>query len=77
MITTTAAMRSRRRHCMDNNQDKEYYIKTDGTYHKGQNIFYKGDEARILDLKPVFTIKIKGKSQVICGNILLKDICLK
>ena len=61
---------------MDNNQDKEYSLKTDQTYRKGQSIFYKGDEARILDVKPVFIIKIKGKSKVICGDVLLNDVCL-
>lgn len=36
-------------------QDKEYSLKTDAAFRKGQSIFYKGDEAKVLDVKPVFT----------------------
>lgn len=42
-------------------------------YHRGQHIFYKGEDAQVLEIKPVFTIRIKGKSHVICGNIF-KDV---
>ena len=57
--------------------DKECFLKTDSAYRKGQSIYYKGDEAKILDVKPVFTIKIKGKSHIMCGDILVNDVCLK
>ena len=57
--------------------DKECSLKADSAYRKGQSIYYKGDEAKILDVKPVLTIKIKGKSHLICGNVLLNDVCLK
>ena len=57
--------------------DKECFLKTDSPYRTGQSIYYKGDEAKILAVKPVFTIKIKGKTQIVCGNILLNDVCLK
>jgi len=57
--------------------DKKFSLKADSAYRKGQSIYYKGDEAKILAVKPVFTIKIKGKTQIVCGNILLNDVCLK
>ena len=60
---------------MFNHQDEEYIITSDTTYYKGQTINFQGIEAMILDVKPVLTIKIKGKNQIICGNALLKDIC--
>ena len=43
-------------------------------FHKGQKIIYKGEEASVLDVKPVFTIKVKGKNTVVCGNVLLNDV---
>jgi hypothetical protein len=43
-------------------------------FHKGQKIIYKGEEASVLDVKPVFTIKVKGKNMVVCGNVLLNDV---
>ena len=43
-------------------------------FHKGQSIIYKGEEASVLDVKPVFTIKVKGKNMVVCGNVLLNDV---
>lgn len=46
--------------------------KTD--FHKGQRIIYKGEEASVLDVKPVFTIKVKGRNMVVCGNVLLNDV---
>ena len=62
---------------MANDQDKEYSMKTDENFQKGQNILYQGEEAKILDVKPVLTIKLESKNQILCGDILLKDICLK
>ena len=62
---------------MADSQNREYSVKTDTTHSKGQYIFYKGDEAKILDVKPVFTIKIEGKNKIVCGNAILKDVCLK
>ena len=44
-------------------------FKADQLYRPGQHIIYKGEDARILEVKPVFTIRISGKSHVICGNI--------
>jgi hypothetical protein len=43
--------------------------KVNQLYHIGQHIVYKGEDAQVLETKPVFTIRIKGKSHVICGNI--------
>ena len=61
---------------MANDHYNGYALRTGTTYRKGQSIFYKGDKAIILDVKPVFIIKIKGKSKVICGDALLNDVCL-
>jgi len=44
-------------------------LKADQRYRPGQHVFYKGEDARVLEVKPVFTIRISGKSHVICGNI--------
>lgn len=44
-------------------------LKADQLYRRGQHVFYKGEDARVLEVKPVFTIRISGKSHVICGNI--------
>ena len=41
---------------------------------KGQKIFYRGEEARVIDVTPVVVIKIKSKNELVCRNIL-KDIC--
>ena len=45
--------------------------KTDGMYQKGQRIIYKGEEAEVLAITPVFVIKVTGKNRVVCGNILI------
>ena len=62
---------------MPNNQDREYSMKTNKTFQKGQNILYKGDEAKIINVIPMLTIKLESKNQIICGDVLLGDICLK
>jgi len=46
----------------------------DYIFHKGQSIIYHGEEARVLNVRPVFIIKIKDKHQVICGDQLLNDV---
>ena len=38
--------------------------------HEGQKIVYNGKEAFVIKLKPVIVLKIKGKSEIICGNVL-------
>lgn len=62
---------------MANSKSSAYAVTTEQTYCKGQYIFYQGDEAKILDVKPVFTIKLEGKNKIICGNAILQDVCLK
>lgn len=47
--------------------------KADKRYRRGQHIVYKGEDAQVLEVNPVFTIRISGKSHVICGNIF-KDV---
>lgn len=53
----------------ENHEVKESSQETSELYHRGQYILYKGEDAQVLEVKPVFTIRIKGKSHVICGNI--------
>jgi hypothetical protein len=60
-----------------NNLGKIYSIKTSELYHKGQKIIYKGAEAIVLDINPVFVIKVIGNHQVVCGNILDDVISLQ
>ena len=47
----------------------------DCIFHKGQSIIYQGEEASVINVRPVFIIKIKDKNQVICGDHLLDDVC--
>jgi len=54
---------------VDNYEVKESAVKVNELYHRGQIIVYKGEDAQVLEVKPVFTIRIKGKSHVVCGNI--------
>jgi hypothetical protein len=56
------------------NLHKKHSLMEEGGFHKGQRIIYKGEEASVLDVKPVFTIKVKGKNMVVCGNALLNDV---
>ena len=44
-------------------------INKDALFHKGQRVFYKGREAKVINVDPVFTIRIEGEYQIICGNI--------
>ena len=60
---------------MADSRSSAYSDKTDQTYCKGQCILYKGSQAMILDVHPVFTIKIKGENKIICGNAILPDVC--
>jgi len=54
---------------IDKHEVKDPAIKEHLIYHRGQHVVYKGEDAQVLEIKPVFTIRIKGKSHVICGNI--------
>ena len=47
----------------------------DYIFHKGQRVIYQGEEANVINVRPVFIIKIKDKNQVICGDHLLDDVC--
>ena len=40
------------------------------TYQKGQKIFFKGEEAIVLEVEPVFTVQVIGKNHIVCGNIM-------
>jgi hypothetical protein len=48
-------------------------LKRDMILHKGEKVIYKGQEASVVEVKPVLTIRIKGEVHVVCGNIL-KDV---
>jgi hypothetical protein len=62
--------RTRRRYYMDDETlHKENSIRK-GDFHRGQKLIYKGEEAEVLGVNPVFVIKVTGKNQVVCGNIL-------
>ena len=39
-------------------------------FHKGQKILYKGEDAHVIEVEPVLTIRIDDKYHVICGNLL-------
>ena len=49
---------------------KEEIAKSERIFRKGEKILYKGQEASVVEVKPVLTIRIKGEVHVICGNIL-------
>ena len=60
--------------------DNEYLYekisnRKDCRFYKGQSIIYQGEEASVINVRPVFIIKIKDKNQVICGDHLLDDVC--
>ena len=39
-------------------------------FYRGQRVIYQGQEAKVVNINPVFTIKIEGKHEIICGNIV-------
>ena len=45
-------------------------------FHRGQTVIYQGEEARVLDVEPVMTIKIKNSNCIVCGNTLQDDLSL-
>ena len=45
-------------------------IYEDASFYKGQRVIYQGREAKILNVNPVFTIRIEGEHEIICGNIV-------
>jgi hypothetical protein len=51
-----------------------YFAEIKRMYQRGQRIIYEGNEAEIIEISPVFTIRIVGKSTVICGNTLYNEI---
>jgi hypothetical protein len=53
----------------DHDQLIDAAAQADQLYRRGQHIIYKGEDAQVLEVKPVFTIRISGRSHVICGNI--------
>ena len=55
---------------------KEKTINQDAIFHKGQGVIYKGREAKVINVNPVFIIKIKNNNHVVCGDVLLDDLCL-
>ena len=55
----------------ENLPEESYIRKVD--LHIGENILYRGEEAIVLDVKPVLMVKLLSKDQVICGHIQ-KDV---
>ena len=51
------------------NQIKGKAIYEDEPFFKGQRVIYQGREAKVININPVFTIRIEGKHEIICGNI--------
>ena len=48
----------------------EETLKHDIIFRKGEKVIYKGQEASVVEVKPVLTIRIKGEVHVVCGNIM-------
>ena len=46
----------------------------DCLFHKGQSIIYLGEKAKVITVRPVFTIRLKGKCEIICGDTLLNEV---
>jgi hypothetical protein len=44
-------------------------IHEDVLFYKGQRVIYQGREAKVINVNPVFTIRIEGKHEIICGDI--------
>ena len=58
----------------EGNMEKESMVEGNSMYkderfYKGQRVFYKGREAKVINVDPVFTIRIEGEYEIICGNI--------
>ena len=51
-------------------------IQKEQKYQRGQTVIYQGEEARVLDVEPVFTIITKNTNRLVCGHTLLIDLCL-
>ena len=57
-------------------QDKKQTTEKEQMFQKGQTVIYQGEEARVLDTEPVFTIIIKSTNRIVCGNTVPDDLCL-
>ena len=44
-------------------------IHGDVVFYKGQRVIYQGRDAKVINVNPVFTIRIEGKHEIICGDI--------
>ena len=56
------------------NQNQKIPSSTNYLFHKGQSIIYHGEKANVLTVRPVFTIRIKNRCEIICGDTLLNEI---
>jgi hypothetical protein len=51
------------------NLPKESFVrKVD--FHQGEKVLYKGEEAIVLHVEPVFVVKLLCMNKVVCGNVL-------
>lgn len=57
-------------------QHKNKTIKKEQMFQKGQTVIYQGEEANILNVNPVITIKVKNKGYIVCKDTLLNEVCL-
>ncbi len=57
-------------------QHKKQATEKEQMFQRGQTVIYQGEEARILDVEPVFTIITKNTNRLVCGDILQDDLCL-
>ena len=55
-------------------QNADQSIEKEQAFHKGQTVIYQGEEANILGVEPVFSIKIKNKCHIVCGNRLRNEL---
>ena len=45
----------------------------DCIFRKGQMVLYMGKEAKVLNVRPVFIIRLKDTCEIICGDTLLNE----
>ena len=55
---------------------KNKTINKEQMFQKGQTVIFQGEEACILDVNPVLTIKVINKGYIVCGDTLLNEVCL-
>ena len=62
-------MSQRKQHVKQTTEKEQMFL-------RGQTVIYQGEEARVIDVEPVFTIKTKNTNRLVCGDTLLNDLSL-